>query len=315
MLTSTKELLSKAHKKNYAVPAFNINNLETLKAVVEASAETRSPAIVQTSEGAIKYAGLLELSFLARLEAAKNKKAKVALHFDHGKDVSLLTKATKLGYSSVMIDASELDFEKNIEKTRSIVRIAHKYGLTVEAELGTIGGREDKVHSKQIILTDPAKAKEFIKRTKCDFLAVAIGTSHGASKSSFFGKSLSKKAKAPKLDIERLNEIKKNVNIPLVLHGASNVPKEEIAKLVKYGGKVKGAIGNPDSEIKKAIKSGINKINIDTDLRVAFLAGLREYLKKNPDDIDMRHYLNAGKEEMKKVIKHKFKLFGCYGKA
>jgi fructose-bisphosphate aldolase class II len=300
MLTTTKKILTKANKNNYAVPAFNINNLETLQPIMKVCNQLKSPVIIQTSEGAIDYAGIENLIFLVKIASLKSK-IPIALHLDHGKDMKLIKKAIDSGYTSVMIDASHYKFHTNIALTKEIVEYAHKKNVSVEAELGTIGGKEDKVKSKEILLTDPEKALDFVKKTKVDSLAVAIGTSHGAYKF---------KTK-PKLDIKRLKQIKKLISVPLVLHGASSIPQPIVKKINKFGGKVKNTKGNPDSEIKKAISAGINKINIDSDLRLAFTSGLRENLKKNPENFDLRKYLNAGKLEIEKIVRHKINLFGC----
>ena len=215
MLTSTKTILEKARRGNYAVGHFNINNMEIAQGIVNAAAKLNSPVILAASEGAIEYAGIEFLYTLAKT-ASEKYKIPIALHLDHGKDLKLIKKCIDLGFSSVMIDASHFDFEKNVRLTKQIVKLAHRQGVSVEAELGTIGGKEDKVHSRNIIYTYADKAKEFVKRTGCDFLAVAIGTSHGAYK--FSGEA--------KLRIDILKEIRQKVKIPLVLHGASGVSKE-----------------------------------------------------------------------------------------
>jgi len=215
MLVTNKKILLKAQKGHYAVPAFNINNIEFLQAIMKAAILEKSPAIIQTSEGAIKYAGMDNLIDIVH-NAAKNAKIDVSLHLDHGRDTKLLKKAINSGYTSVMIDASQHPFHKNIEITKKITQIAHKKGVSVEAELGTIGGAEDNVSSKSIVYTDPKAAKEFVARTGADCLAVAIGTSHGVYK--FAGRS--------KLNLKLLKQIRKNVKVPLVLHGASSIPKD-----------------------------------------------------------------------------------------
>ncbi len=303
MLANLKSVLAKANKKNYAVGAFNINDLEILEAIISAAEKQKSPVIVQTTEGAIEYAGVEELCAMMRT-AAKMAKVPVVIHLDHGKDLKLIKKCIDIGYTSVMFDGSHYDYETNVKLTKKVVGWAHKKGVSVEAELGTIGGAEDKVSSRQIILTDPKVAVDFVKRTGVDALAIAIGTSHGAYK--FAGKA--------KLDIKRLKEIKKKLNMPLVLHGASGVPKEIVKKATKYGGKFGAMEGVPESQIKLAVKNGINKINTDTDLRLAFTAGVREVLSKEKGVFDPRKILGPAKVEIQKVVEHRMKLFGSSGK-
>lgn len=304
MLANTKQLLAKAHKQNYAVGHFNINNMELLQGIVQAAENLNSPVIVATSEGAIEYAGINFLHNLA-LTASELSKVPIALHLDHGKNMETIRRCIQLGYSSVMIDASHEDFEKNVALTKKVIQLAHPKGISVEAELGTIGGKEDLVHSRGILYTNPVKAKEFAERTGCDFLAVAIGTSHGAYK--FSGKA--------QLKIGLLKEISRKTSIPLVLHGASGVPKEIVALAQRYGAKLSGVKGVPNAQIKQAIKNGINKINTDTDLRIAFDAGVRKALKEHPTDFDPRHMLRSARELIQKVVEQRIKLFGSAGKA
>jgi len=299
MLVTGKKILDKANKKKYAVGAFNINNMEILQAIVRASEKLKAPVILQTSEGAIKYAGLKYLFSMAKI-AAESSKINIAIHLDHGTDLKIIKKCIDIGYTSVMIDSSKYKFEKNIRITKKVIQMAHRKRVSVEAELGTIGGAEDLVKSRKIIYTDPDKAVEFVKRTGCDSLAIAIGTSHGAHK--FKGKS--------KLDFKRLKEIKKRLKMPLVLHGGSGVPANIVAKARKYGAKISGAKGVLDSQIKKAVKLGINKINTDTDLRVSFDAAIREVIKKHPEDFDPRHILGPARDYMQKVVEHRIKIFG-----
>lgn len=303
MLASTKIILEKAHRGHYAVGHFNINNLEMVQGIVRAAEKLNSPVILATSEGAIEYA---EMDFLYQLAktASEQNKIPIALHLDHGKDLKIIKKAINLGYSSVMIDASHYDFEKNVALTKKVVQLAHKRGVSVEAELGTIGGKEDKVHSRGIIYTNPDKAKEFVDRTGCDFLAVAIGTSHGAYK--FSGKV--------KLRIDILKRIKQQVKIPLVLHGASGVPKEIVHLAEKYGAKLSGVHGVPDSRIRLAVRNGINKINTDTDLRIAFTAGIRKFVKENPTEFDPRKILAPARDLVQKTVEQRIRLFGSAGK-
>ncbi len=300
MLVTNKELLSTAMANGYAVGAFNINNLETLLAIVEASAEERSPVIVAATPSAIKYAGLEYLANLVRTAGILSP-VPTALHLDHGKDFETVSKCVDAGFTSVMIDGSHLNFEENISLTKRVVVLAHSKGVSVEGELGRLAGVEEStVEEKEAILTDPKAAEEFVERTGLDALAVAIGTSHGAYKF---------KAK-PKLDFERLKAIRKKVKVPLVLHGASGVPSWIVEKAVRYGAELGGAKGIPDAHIRKAVSLGISKINIDTDLRLAFTSAIREVLATSPKEFDPRKILGPAKETVKEVIKAKMRLFG-----
>jgi fructose-bisphosphate aldolase class II len=294
-----------ARRGSYAIGAFNINNLEVVLAVAEAAAEEKSPAIVAVTPGAIKYAGLPYLSKIVRT-AAETSPVPMSLHLDHGEDFETASKCIGAGFTSVMIDGSHLKFEENIALTKRVVDIARPKGVSVEAELGRLAGVEEStVEEKDAILTDPNAAKEFVERTGVDALAVAIGTSHGAYKF---------KAE-PKLDFERLKLISKTVSLPLVLHGASSVPAWIIEKAAKYGAELAGAKGIPEENIRKAVSLGIAKINIDTDLRLAFTAAVREVLANSPKEFDPRKILGPAKEAMKQVVKGKMQLFGSTGKA
>ncbi|MBI4983663.1 class II fructose-1,6-bisphosphate aldolase [Candidatus Woesearchaeota archaeon] len=304
MLANTKQMLAKAHLHNYAVGHFNINNMEIMQGIVQAAQNLKSPVILATSEGAIAYAGINFLYNLA-VTASKLSKVPIALHLDHGKDMKVIKRCVALGYSSVMIDASSEEFAKNIRLTRQVVQLAHRKGVSVEAELGTIGGKEDLVRSERMVYTDPSKAKEFVDRTDCDFLAVAIGTSHGAYK--FSGRA--------QLKIGLLKQIKDKTNVPLVLHGASGVPPKIVHLAQKYGAELPGIKGVPDSQIRLAIKNGINKINTDTDLRIAFDAGVRKVIREHPQELDPRHILGPARELIRKVAEQRIKLFGSVNKA
>jgi len=305
MLVTNKDVLMPARQNGYAVGAFNINNLESLLAVNEAALEENSPVIVAVTPSAIKYAGLSYLSKIVRT-AAESTSVPMSLHLDHGETFDTVKKCVEAGFSSVMFDGSFLKFEENVALTRKVVDLAHEKGISVEAELGRLAGVEEStVEEKEAVLTDPNVAKEFIERTGVDALAVAIGTSHGAYKF---------KAE-PKLDFERLKLIKERVNVPLVLHGASSVPQWIIEKASKYGAELTGARGIPEEHIKKAISLGISKINIDTDLRLAFTATVREVLANSPKEFDPRKILGPAKDAMKEVVKGKMRLFGSSGKA
>jgi len=305
MLTTLKQVLAKADHGGYAVPAFNINNLEILQAVLGAAMKLKSPVILQTSEGAIEYAGMNYLIALVR-EAAKEK-IPVVLHLDHGKDLKVIKKAIDSGYTSVMIDASTNPYKENVAATRAVVGWARRRGVSVEAELGAIKGIEDlvSVSEKEAFFTDPMQARDFVIDTDCDALAVSIGTAHGAFKS---------KEKVT-LDIKRLAEINKLVGVPLVLHGASGVPKKLVEMARKYGADLGGTEGVPDSQIKLAIKNGIRKINTDTDLRLAFSAGVRRVLAEDKKVFDPRKILIPARELMQRTAEERIKIFGSAGKA
>ncbi|MEM3441396.1 MAG: class II fructose-1,6-bisphosphate aldolase [Candidatus Bathyarchaeia archaeon] len=305
VLVTNKDLMVPARKNGYAIGAFNVQNLESTLAIVEAAAEEKSPVIMQITSSVIKYAGLAYITSIVKT-AAHSAPVPVAMHLDHGEDFEIAAKCVEAGFTSVMIDGSFLSFEENIALTKRVVDIAHKRGVSVEAELGKLAGVEERsVEEKEAILTDPDAAAEFVEKTGVDALAVAIGTSHGAYKF---------KSEA-KLDLERLKAISKKVSIPLVLHGASNVPQWIVEKANKYGAALSGAKGIPEEQIKQAISLGIAKINIDTDLRLAFTATVREVLTNSPKEFDPRKILGPAKDAMKEVAKSKMRLFGSSGKA
>jgi len=305
LLVTNKDLMVPARKNGYAIPALNVQNLESVKAVVEAAAEEKSPAILQITPSVIKYAGLDYIVALAKT-AAQTAPVPLAIHLDHGEDFDTAAKCVNAGFSSVMIDGSFLSFNENIALTKRVVDLAHPKGVSVEAELGKLAGIEERsVEEKEAILTDPNNAAEFVQKTGVDALAVAIGTSHGAYKF---------KSEA-KLDLERLKIISQKVSIPLVLHGASSVPTWIVEKAEKYGAKLEGAKGVSEDQLQQAIKLGIAKINTDTDLRLAFLATIREVLTTQPKEFDPRKILGPAKDAMKEVSKGKMRLFGSSGKA
>lgn len=305
MLISSQKLLQTARKQGFAVPAFNINNLEMVAAVMKAATELKSPIILQTSEGAIEYAGMPYLIALARIAA--EAKLPVVLHLDHGKNLATIKEAIKQGYTSVMIDASRLPLKENIATTKKVVTWAKTKKISVEAEIGAIRGVEDHVSvaEAEAFLTDPDEAAQFAKETGCDSLAVSIGTAHGAYK--FEG--------LPRLDLNRLKEIAARVRIPLVLHGASGVREDLIDLAEHHGAKIGAARGVLDKDIKAAIKLGITKVNIDTDLRLAFTAGIREAIDELPKVIDPRKFLTPASLLMTEVARQKINLFGSAGKA
>ena len=305
MLVTNKEVLSVASAEGYAVGAFNINNMEILQAIVETAAEEKSPIIVSASPSAVQYAGLEYLVALVKAAAKTNPSIPMTLHLDHGKDIKTATMCINGGFTSVMIDGSHLDFEENIAMTKHVVNLARSKGVSVEAELGKLVSQESTAKDAEDPYTDPDAAVEFVDRTGVDSLAVAIGTSHGAYK--FKGDV--------KLDFERLKVIRSKVDVPLVLHGASGVPAWIVELATKYGAELSGAKGIPDDHIKRAISLGIAKINIDTDLRLAFTGSIRKVLVTSPKEYDPRKVLGPAKQNMKKVVQEKMRLFGSSGKA
>ncbi|MDO8435174.1 MAG: class II fructose-bisphosphate aldolase [bacterium] len=312
MLAHTHDLLEKAHRGKYAVGAFNINNLEMLQGVVRGAEAAKAPVIVQTSEGAWDYAGMEELGALVQV-VAKKSKVPIAFNFDHGHDIEKVKRAIESGlYSSVMVDASHLSLEENMAVTQDVVKLAHKYKVTVEAELGRISGTEDYivVKDREVFFTDPEQAQLFVDNTKCDALAISVGTAHGAFK--FEGE--------PQLAIDRIKAIAKVAKIPLVLHGASEVDHEMVKRLHKkcsiYGdcARLAGSQGVPNAQIRKAIHAGIAKINVDTDLRIAFTAAVREKLMADHEVFDPRKILAPARDLMAEVVREKCELFGAKGK-
>ncbi|KUK73052.1 MAG: Fructose-1,6-bisphosphate aldolase, class II [Clostridiales bacterium 38_11] len=297
LVTST-ELFKKAYGK-YAIGAFNVNNMEIIQGIVEAAKEEQSPLILQVSAGARKYAKHIYLMKLVEA-ALEDTDLPICLHLDHGEDFEIAKSCIDGGFSSVMIDGSKFSFEENIALTKKVVEYAHSKGVVVEAELGRLAGVEDdiKVTSKDSSYTDPDQAAEFVHKTGCDSLAIAIGTSHGAYK--FKGD--------PSLDFDRLETIAKLLpEFPLVLHGASTVLPEFVAKCNQFGGEIKGAQGVPEEMLFRTTKMGICKINIDTDLRLAMTASIREYMANNPGDFDPRKYLSPAREAIKNMVKHKIR--------
>ncbi len=305
-LLSLIEMYKPANEKKYAIGQFNVNNLEFIQAALDAAEELKSPIILAASTGAIKYAGFEYLVSIVRTGAARMT-APVALHLDHGATIEDAVKCIEGGFTSVMIDASHFPLEENIRITKEVVKLAHPKNIAVEAELGRLGGIEDNisVSEKEAILTDPVQAERFVRETGCDALAVAVGTSHGAYK--FKGEA--------RLAFDRIDDIKKRVKIPLVLHGASGVGRDLLEKAEKFGAKLPGAKGVPDEAYTQAISLGINKINIDTDLRLAWVGAVREVLAVKPEEFDPRKVLGPARDAVKKVVMAKMKLFGSAGKA
>ncbi len=306
MLVTNKALLDAAKQGGYAVGAFNINNMEFIQAILSSAAELRSPVIIAVSEGAIKYAGFDTLVSLVRVEA-EGKNIPISLHLDHGKDMGVIERCISGGFTSVMIDGSHLPFDENVAVTKEVVDKAGPAGVSVEGELGRLAGVEDNVSvsEQDALFTDPDEAKMFVERTGIDSLAIAVGTSHGAYK--FKGE--------PRLAFDRISTIASLVDVPLVLHGASGVNQEHVELANSFGAEIAGARGVPDEAITEAIKLGISKVNIDTDMRIAFTAYLRRSLGENRKNIDPRKYLGAAREAVGEVVRPKMRLFGSEGKA
>ncbi|WP_019879999.1 class II fructose-1,6-bisphosphate aldolase [Succinispira mobilis] len=298
-LVTSKEMFQKAYEGGYAVGAFNVNNMEIIQGIVEAAKIEQSPLILQVSAGARKYAKHIYLMKLVEA-AVEDSGLPICLHLDHGEDFEICKSCIDGGFTSVMIDGSKHSFEENIALTRRVVEYAHARGVVVEAELGKLAGVEDavKVDAKDATYTDPDQAVEFVERTGVDSLAIAIGTSHGAYK--FKGK--------PELDFARLEKISQLLpNFPLVLHGASTVLPEFVAACNRAGGKIDGAQGVPEDMLLQAGKLGVCKINIDTDLRLAMTASVREHLMNNPGDFDPRQYLKPAREAIQNMVAHKMR--------
>ena len=298
-LITTREMFAKALNDDYAIGAFNVNNMEIIQGIVDAAKEEQAPLILQVSAGARKYARPAYLINLVKA-AAEDSGLDLVLHLDHGEDFEICKKCVDDGFTSVMIDGSKHPFEENIRLTKEVVEYAHSKGVVVEAELGKLAGIEDniKVDARNATFTVPEEAAEFVEKTGVDSLAVAIGTSHGAYK--FKGE--------PYLDFERLQEIHKLIpDTPLVLHGASTVLPEFVSKCNEYGGSIPGAQGVPEEMIQTAAKYGVCKVNIDTDLRLAMTAEIRKHFVENPADFDPRKYLGPARDAIRRMVQHKIR--------
>ncbi len=296
-ITTPREMFARAYAEGYAIGAFNVNNMEIVQGIMQAGAEERSPLILQVSAGARKYAGQTYIMKLVEAALAESD-LPVVVHLDHGPDFDLCKACIDGGFSSVMIDGSHFSFEENIAVTKKVVDYAHERGVWVEAELGQLAGVEEHVHAEHSIYTDPDQAVEFVQRSGCDSLAIAIGTSHGAYK--FKGEA--------KLDFERLDKISSMMpGYPLVLHGASSVPQEFVAMANQYGAKLGDARGVPEEMLRKAAKSGVCKINIDSDIRLAMTANIRKYMAEHPDAFDPRAYLTPAREAVKSMVQRKIR--------
>ncbi len=307
-LVTTKEMFEKSMKEGFAIGAFNVNNMEIIQAIMDAAAESKSPVIMQASSSAIKYARINYLMKMVEAAVEEHPEIPVAIHLDHGPDFETAKMCIDSGFTSVMFDGSKYDFEENVRLTKEVVDYAHSKGVVVEAELGKLAGIEDEVNvdSKDAMYTDPDQAKEFVERTDCDSLAIAIGTSHGAYK--FKGEA--------KLRFDILKEIKERIpTTPIVLHGASTVIPELVEMCNKNGGDIPGAKGVPDEMLNEASKSGVSKINVDTDIRLAMTGAIRKVFVEEPSAFDPRKYLTSARDLIKETVSHKIRdVFGSTGK-
>ena len=327
-LVSMRQLLDHAAEHGYGIPAFNVNNLEQVQAIMEAAAEVDAPVIMQASAGARKYAGEKFLAHLIQAAIESYPAIPVAMHQDHGASPAVCESAIKLGFSSVMMDGSlkedgktVADYDYNWQVTRKVVDLAHRLGVSVEGELGCLGSLEtmrgDKedghgaegTMTKDMLLTDPDQAADFVKRTQLDALAIAIGTSHGAYK-------FTRKPTGDILAIERIKEINRRIpNTHLVMHGSSSVPQDLLEEIRSYGGQMKETYGVPVEEIQEAIKHGVRKVNIDTDIRLAMTAAVRRFLVENPSHFDPRDFLKPARAAARKICRERYLQFGCEGRA
>ena len=309
-LVTSKEMFEKAYKGGYAIGAFNVNNMEIIQGITGAASKLNAPVILQVSKGARAYANrtyLMKLVEAAVIETG----LPICLHLDHGDSFELCKSCIDDGFTSVMIDASSKPFAENIALTRQVVEYAHGHGVVVEAELGTLAGIEDEVNvsAEDSSYTRPEEVQEFVDKTGCDSLAIAIGTSHGAYKF--------KPGTKPQLRFDVLEEVEKKLpGFPIVLHGSSSVPQEFVAKINQYGGNMPGAIGVPEDQLRKAASMAVCKINIDSDLRLAMTASIREYMALHPDHFDPRQYLKPARQAIEDMVAHKIvDVLGCDGKA
>ena len=323
-LVNTREMFKRAVDGGYAIPAFNFNTMEQMQAIVQAAVETKSPVIMQVSKGARKYANPTILRYMAEGAVAYAKELgcahpEIVLHLDHGDSFETCKDCIDMGFSSVMFDGSALPYEENIKISRQVVEYAHKYDVTVECELGVLAGVEDEVAAEVSHYTKPEEVIDFATRTGCDSLAISIGTSHGAYK--FKPEQCTRDPKTgklvpPPLAFDVLHQIEKKLpGFPIVLHGSSSVPQEEVDTINKYGGKLPDAIGIPEEQLREAAKSAVCKINIDSDSRLAMTAAIRKHLAENPSHFDPRQYLTPARDNMKKMYIHKIvNVLGSDGK-
>ena len=310
-LVTTTEMFKKAYEGGYAIGAFNVNNMEIVQGITEACAETRSPVILQVSKGARAYANHTYLTKLVEAAVIENPEIPIALHLDHGPDFETCKSCIDGGFTSVMIDGSSLPFEENVKLAKRVVEYAHDHGVVVEAELGTLAGIEDEVNvsAEDSSYTRPEEVEEFVTRTGCDSLAIAIGTSHGAYKF--------KPGTKPQLRFDILKEVEKRLpGFPIVLHGSSSVPQEYVEMINTYGGAMPGAIGVPEDQLREAARMAVCKINIDSDLRLAMTGTIRKYFAEHPDHFDPRQYLKPARANITALVMHKLiDVLGCNGKA
>lgn len=313
-LVNTKEMFKKAFSGGYAIPAYNFNNMEQLQAIMMACAETSSPVIIQVSSGARKYANATLLRYMAQGAVEMTRKdlksnIPICLHLDHGDTFELCVSCVEYGFSSVMIDGSHLPYEENVALTKKVVDYAHKYNVSVEGELGVLAGIEDAVKAEKHTYTQPEEVQDFVKKTGVDSLAISIGTSHGAYKF--------KPGTKPEIRLDILHEIEKRIpGFPIVLHGSSSVPQDLVKQINANGGKLKDAIGIPESQLREAARSAVCKINIDSDGRLAMTAAVRKVFVEKPEEFDPRKYLGPARDALKELYKHKnIEVLGSAGKA
>lgn len=302
MLVTSKEMFKKAYNGGYAIGAFNVNNMEIIQGITEAASELRSPVILQVSKGAREYANHTYLVKLVEAAVQLYPDMPIVLHLDHGDSFELCKSCIDGGFTSVMIDMSSKSFEENVEVTKKVVEYAHERGVVVEAELGTLAGIEDevKVEEGKQSYTDPSVVEEFVSKTNCDSLAIAIGTSHGAYKF--------KPGTKPQLRFDILEEVSKRIpGFPIVLHGSSSVPQEFVEMINKFGGNMPGAIGVPEDQLRHAAELSVCKINIDSDIRLAMTGNIRKYFAEHPDHFDPRQYLKPARAAVKEMVAHKIK--------
>jgi fructose-bisphosphate aldolase class II len=315
-LVNTRELFKQAMAGEYAIPAYNFNNLEQLQAIITACAETASPVIIQVSKGARSYANETMLRYMAlgavRMAREKGSNIPICLHLDHGDSFELCQSCVDSGFSSVMIDGSHLPYDENVALTRKVVEYAHAHDVTVEGELGVLAGIEDEVQAEKSTYTKPEEVEDFVRKTGVDSLAISIGTSHGAYKFK-----VKEGEEPPPLRFDILEEIERRIpGFPIVLHGASSVLQEYVALINQYGGKMEGAVGVSEEQLRRAARSAVCKVNIDSDGRLAVTARIREYLSKHPEEFDPRKYLGEARKELVKLIRHKNEaVLGSAGKA
>jgi fructose-bisphosphate aldolase class II len=313
-LVNTKEMFAKAMAGKYAIPAYNFNNLEQIQAIITACAETNSPVIIQVSKGARSYANETMLRYLAmgavQMARETGSTIPICLHLDHGDSFELCKSCIDSGFSSVMIDGSHLPYDENVALTRKVVEYAHQHDVTVEGELGVLAGIEDEVSAEHSTYTKPEEVEDFVKKTGVDSLAISIGTSHGAYK-------FKAGQPVPPLRFDILEECEKRIpGFPIVLHGASSVVQEYVQLINTYGGKMEGAVGIPEEQLRQAAASAVCKINIDSDGRLAVTAKVREYFAKDPKEFDPRKYLGEARKELVKLIRHKNEaVLGSAGRA